>query len=197
MVWTFSPQWKDPHKGDRHKVFNLSNFFQWQKEQLLPNLHQPSLMTMDNAKHHCLHPECVPRGQTKKANWQPNLQLHDTPHDTRETVPVPMLKAKAKAQMKSHEKFVVQLLDEANGHEALFVPPCHGNLQPIELLWAKLKRQHWWPAQQQQHHNDNPEGLLGCRICCCNDLAPLCGRVHQSVQCQGQGIPRCQCEQEE
>jgi len=34
---------------------------------------------------------------------------------------------------------MVELLAEAEGHEVLFTPPCHSDLQPIELLWAKLK----------------------------------------------------------
>ena len=32
-----------------------------------------------------------------------------------------------------------ELLAEAEGHRVLFTPPHHSDLQPIELLWAKLK----------------------------------------------------------
>ena len=57
-----------------------------------------------------------------------------------------MLKSKAKEHFKSVEKFVVQVLAEAEGHRFLFTPPCHSDFQTIELLWAKLKgnigRQH-------------------------------------------------------
>ena len=33
----------------------------------------------------------------------------------------------------------VLLLGSAKGHRVLFQPPHHSDLQPIELLWAKLK----------------------------------------------------------
>ena len=62
-VWTFSPQQKSPHQGDHHKVFNSNDFMEWWKEQLLPNLHQPSIIIMDNAKYHCAYPDDVPKGK--------------------------------------------------------------------------------------------------------------------------------------
>eukprot|EP00977_Amphora_coffeiformis_P030312 scaffold46135_cov458-Amphora_coffeaeformis.AAC.1 len=48
-VWSFCPQQKKLHKGDYHKVFKSTNFLQWWRDQLLPNLKQPSLIIMDNA----------------------------------------------------------------------------------------------------------------------------------------------------
>ena len=39
LVWVFCPQHKKQHKGDYHKVFNTSNFLQWWRNQLIPNLH--------------------------------------------------------------------------------------------------------------------------------------------------------------
>ena len=135
-VWTFSPQQKSLNKGDCHKVFNSSNFLQWWKEQLLPNLKQPSLIIMDNEIHHCAYPNDVPKGHTKKADWQGYLQSCNVPFHNNETVP--MLKAKAKEHIKS-EKFVMQVLVEAERHRILFTPPCHSNFQAIKLLWTKLK----------------------------------------------------------
>ena len=51
-VWAFCPQVKKDHQGDYHKVFNGENFVAWFRDSLLPNLHQPSLIMMDNAKYH-------------------------------------------------------------------------------------------------------------------------------------------------
>ena len=59
--WAFCPQKKTDHTGDYHKVFNGSNFVNWWKTQLLPNLHQPSIIYMDNAKYHKTLPSHAPK----------------------------------------------------------------------------------------------------------------------------------------
>jgi hypothetical protein len=56
-VWAFCPQKKRDHQGDYHKVFNSNNFIGWWKNQLLPNLHQPSIIYLDNAKYHLVYGE--------------------------------------------------------------------------------------------------------------------------------------------
>ena len=135
-VWSFSPQQKKMHKGNYHKVFNSANFLQWWRDQLLPNLHQPSLVIMDNAKYHCTWPEDVPKLRAKKQVFAEYLQSRNIPVANTDTVEI--LKGKVMAQ-RSKEKFQCELLAEAKGHKVLFTPPCHSDLQPIELLWAKLK----------------------------------------------------------
>ena len=136
-VWAFCPQQKKLHKGDYHKVFNSNNFLQWWQDQLLPNLHQPSLIIMDNAKYHCTYPDDVPKGAKKKKidfiNYCQSRNIPINPTDT-----IPMIKEKMKEKMKQ-EKMVCELLAEERGHKVLFTPPCHSDFQPIELLWAKLK----------------------------------------------------------
>ena len=73
-AWTFSPQQKSSYKGDCHKVLNLLNLLQWWKEQLLPNLHQPSITIMDNTKCHCACPEDAPKRKNAcKKDWQKHL----------------------------------------------------------------------------------------------------------------------------
>ena len=81
-VWTFSPQQKSLHQGDCHKVFNSNDFMEWWKEQLLPNLHQPSIVIMDNAKYHCAYPDDVPKGKNaRKKDWQECLRSRQVPFD--------------------------------------------------------------------------------------------------------------------
>ena len=52
--------------------------------------------------------------------------------------PETRLSDKIKAYKKK-QKMSCELIAEQNGHCVLFTPPCHSDLQPIELLWAKLK----------------------------------------------------------
>ena len=62
----FSPQDKKGHKGDYHKFFNSKNFLLWFKKQLLANLHQPSLIILDNAKYHKTYDSFVPKSYKMK-----------------------------------------------------------------------------------------------------------------------------------
>lgn len=135
-VWSFCPQQKKLHKGDYHKVFNATNFLQWWKTQLLPNLHQPSLIIMDNAKYHCTYPDDVPKGNKKKIDYQAYCHSRNIPVDPTDTIPI--LKEKMKGALLK-EKMICEILAEEQGHRVLFQPPCHSDFQPIELLWAKLK----------------------------------------------------------
>lgn len=135
-VWTFCPQQKKLHKGDYHKAFNAKNFMTWWRDQLLPNLHQPSLIIMDNAGYHCTFPDDVPKGVKKKVDYINYCTSRNIPVNPCDTIP--MLKAKMKEKM-SQEKMLCEVLAEERGHKVLFTPPCHSDFQPIELLWAKLK----------------------------------------------------------
>ena len=136
FVWTFCLQQKKDHKGDYHKVFNSTNFIQWWTERLLPNLTQPSLIIMDNAKYHCTYTANIPKLSAKKGILTTFLLLRNVPVEPNDTVAI--LKDKIKEQRKK-EKMQCKVLAEALGHKVLFTPPYHSDLQPIELLWAKLK----------------------------------------------------------
>lgn len=69
VTWIFCPQKKKSHQGDYHKVFNGKNFVNWWKEILLPNLTQPSVIILDNAKYHMVYGEHVPKpSKMKKAD---------------------------------------------------------------------------------------------------------------------------------
>jgi hypothetical protein len=66
-IWAFCPQKKGSDQGDYHKVFNGENFVTWWKNQLLPNLHQPCLIHMDNAAYHKVYGSHVPKcGKMRK-----------------------------------------------------------------------------------------------------------------------------------
>lgn len=137
-VWTFCPQQgqKMP-TGDYHNVFNSGKFLPWWKTQLLPNLSQPSLIIIDDAKYHCKYPDDIPRFNRKKAALIAFCDSRNIPVASTDTVP--MLRAKVKEQVQSKEKLLVELFAEAEGHHVLFTPLCYSDFQPMELLWANVK----------------------------------------------------------
>jgi transposase len=93
---------------------------------------------MDNAGYHYTYPEDVPvGGKKKKTDWVTYLQSRNQPCDPKETVAI--LKARSREYIKNNERMICEVLANAGGHQVLFTPPCHSDLQPIELLWAKLK----------------------------------------------------------
>ena len=136
-VWVFCPQKKNDHKGDYHKVFKHENFIVWWKEKLLPALgDKPHLIIMDNASYHCKLPDYCPKLSANVPILKQYLDLKGVPYGPRFTKP--MLQELVRAE-KAKEKPQTVLAAEALGHEVLFTPPYHSDLQPIELLWAKLK----------------------------------------------------------
>lgn len=137
-VWAFCPQKKKDHQGDYHKLFNGENYVKWFKEQLLPNLHQRSLIILDNAKYHLVYGPHVPVvSKMKKAECQEYLTSKGVNFE--QTMTVQELKVLIRHYIKEREEIEVRKLAKENGHEVLFTPPYHSDLQPIELTWARIK----------------------------------------------------------
>lgn len=137
-LWAFSPTRKANHKGDYHKVFNGMNFNAWVRDQLLPNLDEPSLIIMDNAKYHCTFAEDVPKVyKLKKEELVHYLQSVNVRIDPSDTVAI--LKQKANKYVQENEQWEIVKLAEERGHKVLFTPAYHSDLQPIELVWARVK----------------------------------------------------------
>ncbi|EGD76267.1 hypothetical protein PTSG_00970 [Salpingoeca rosetta] len=126
------------HTGDYHKAFNSDNFISWFKDALLPNLHQPSLIIMDNAAYHrTLPPDTPVPGRMKKADVIAALRARNL--TVSEIDFSCELKDRLKLWVKNHVQPEVVQLAEAQGHKVLFSPPCYSDLNPIELVWALIK----------------------------------------------------------
>jgi hypothetical protein len=137
-IWAFCPQKKGSDQGDYHKVFNGENFVTWWKNQLLPNLHQPCLIHMDNAAYHKVYGSHVPKcGKMQKQECID--YLHSKGIETEAECSAVVLKVRTKAWIVANEKFECVRLAEEQGHRVLFTPPYHSDLQPIELVWALIK----------------------------------------------------------
>ena len=137
-MWAFCPKKKGGHQGDYHKVFNGENFVTWWRDQLLPNLHQPSLIMLDNAAYHLVKGPDVPKpGRMKKAELQQYLTEKGVTWDAGDSAV--MLRSKVKEWINNNEPAEIVRLAEEQGHQVLFTPPYHSDFQPIELVWALIK----------------------------------------------------------
>jgi transposase len=142
-VFMFKPSARKDHLGDYHKVFNGKNFIDWFRDQLLPNLGDcPCVIMMDNAAYHLVYSEHVPRPyKMKKAElieYLVSKGQSTTDQDGRQ-LPVLLLRAKVKEYIEKNEVSAVIKLAREKFQKILFTPPYHSDLQPIELLWAKIK----------------------------------------------------------
>ena len=118
-VWAFCPQKKGDHQGDYHKVFNGNNFVAWFRDSLLPNLNQPSLIMMDNAKYHLVYGDDVPNpGKMKKDECLTYLQ--SKPVVIPENATAVELKALVKKYVQDNLLIECERLAKEQGHEVLF-----------------------------------------------------------------------------
>lgn len=131
-VWIFES--KKTGK-DYHSVFNGQNFMNWVKTQLLPNIPPSSVIILDNAKYHKCLPSTIPKLSAKKHILTDFLAQKgiDTTAKTLAQVKELLKEYTSKCKLELEE------VAEAAGHQVLFTPPYHSDLQPIELVWANVK----------------------------------------------------------
>jgi hypothetical protein len=113
-IWAFCPQKPEDHKGDYHKVFHSKNFIAWGRGQLLPNLKQPSLIMIDNAKYHKTYPAGTHQiSSLCKAQLQAYLESKSEPYGAKDTCVI--LRKKARAIFEKEEVMEDIVLAEAQG----------------------------------------------------------------------------------
>ncbi|EGD82509.1 hypothetical protein PTSG_03158 [Salpingoeca rosetta] len=126
------------HTGDYHKAFNAQNFLGWFKEALLPNLHQPSLIIMDNAAYHRTLPADTPvPEQMNKADVIAALQARGVA--VSETDFASELRLRLQQWVNDNVQPEVVQLAAAQGHRVLFSPPSYSDLNPMEVVLALIK----------------------------------------------------------
>jgi len=107
--------------------------------QLLKNLTQKSLIIMDNASYHVALTKDAPRLNASKKNIQQWLRDYQIPFEEYELLD--SLRLLLKERVIPFVKSAIVKAAEAEGHQVLFQPPHHSDLQAIELIWAKAKGQ--------------------------------------------------------
>ncbi|KAK4324273.1 hypothetical protein Pmani_005113 [Petrolisthes manimaculis] len=127
---------KNENKGDYHDSMNHNTFRSWLENNLLPNIPPRSLIIMDNASYHCKVINKAPTQSSRKNEIIEWLERNDLPHSPLHTKPELLHQVK-----KNKQKEVYEIDDIAmrHGHEVLRLPPYHCQLNPIELIWARVK----------------------------------------------------------
>jgi hypothetical protein len=128
-IWAFCPQKKSDHQGDYHKVFNSDNYIAWFCDELLANLHQHSLIMLDNAAYHCVYGEGVSKWyRMKKQECIDYLMAKSIDFDP--AMSAMEMKQLVNQYIISNVKIEVERLAEKDGHTVLFTPAYHSDLQP-------------------------------------------------------------------
>ena len=92
---------------------------------------------MDNASYHNVQEDKCPTQATKMADIQNWLNKHNAPYASN------LLKAELLQlciQNKPIPTYIVDNLLKQHGHDCLRLSPYNADLNPIELLWASLKK---------------------------------------------------------
>lgn len=116
--------------------FNSEKFENWIKTRLLPNIPPNSVIVYDNALTHSRQINKLPNQSTKNCdikNWlSENSVQFDDKMKKRELLNIVKM-----CGIKS--SYAVDNIIKNSGHIPLRLPPYHCQLNPIELIWAKLK----------------------------------------------------------
>ena len=134
--WHFCPK---NSRGDYHKNFNAWNFEHWFKTQLLPNLNTPPIIVLDNARYHKSKQASTPKPhKMRKKDTFEKLNEYGISHDSNCTRPE--LANVLRILIDEHLRLEIEQLAHESGHEILWSPPCFSDLNPIDFLWAFMKK---------------------------------------------------------
>ena len=124
--------------ADYHDEMNQTHFEDWWTHQLLPNLPPASVVVLDNAPYHNRRTEdtIAPTSASKKADIIAWLAARNIPHTPTSLKSVLYMLVK---QHKPKPRYIVDQLAADQGVDVLRSPVGHCELNPIELVWARVK----------------------------------------------------------
>lgn len=117
-----------------YKLFKI--YFQ---NCVLPNLPPNSIVIIDNAKYHRCYPAgtLIPTSACNKSQLIEFLKSRNQEASMDEKKKKLLKRAKV---FKDDIKTEIQMITEAAGHQLLYLPPYHPEVNPIELAWSYVKR---------------------------------------------------------
>ncbi|OQR86055.1 hypothetical protein ACHHYP_11058 [Achlya hypogyna] len=133
---------KDPKNEpkDYHGMFNHTYFVRWLKRAMdaveAAGMHGV-VFVMDNAKYHKGMPADTPRGKWRKSDLIEACERFGV--DVAATDLKTTIWQRLKPVVAAHVLPVVVSMARARGHDVIFTPPHHSDLQPIEMVWVKVK----------------------------------------------------------
>ncbi|KAK4325758.1 hypothetical protein Pmani_003701 [Petrolisthes manimaculis] len=127
---------KNGSKGYYHDAMNCDGFNTWFVDQLLPNIEENSLIVMDNASYHSRKVNKAPAYSSRKSVIIEWLSENNISYDA--TLNKPELMEICRQNIEK-SRYEIDDIAALQGHEVLRLPPYHCELNPIELIWAKVK----------------------------------------------------------
>lgn len=124
-------------KADYHHDMNSITFKKWFIEQLLPNIKPNSVIVMDNAPYHSVQLDKAPTTASLKSEMQDWLKRRNIPFDSSMTKPE--LYELVKINKEPNRRYEIDEIAKAHGHEVIRLPPYNCDLNPIELIWGRVK----------------------------------------------------------
>ncbi|XP_063895623.1 uncharacterized protein LOC110373535 [Helicoverpa armigera] len=123
--------------GDYHDDMNHTNFKKWVLEKLSPNLKEPSLIVMDNAPYHNTSVNKPPNTSSRKDEIIEWLRINNIEYSEEYTRPQLL---ELVNRNKPEPVYAVDAILKGLGHKICRLPPYHCDLNPIEMIWASMKR---------------------------------------------------------
>lgn len=133
--WVFRSKKSDT---DYHSQMNNVSFKKWFTEDLLPSLEEPTSIIMDNAPYHSAQIDKIPSTNWRKQEIREWLIKKSIGFSDRETKAELLEKV---APFKQEKKYELDEVALSWGHEVVRLPPYHCQYNPIELIWAQVKRE--------------------------------------------------------
>jgi len=131
-------QSKSSNIGDYHSQMNAEVFRSW-FIQMLQSLEEACVIVMDNAVYHSMLVDNFPKSNARKSDIQEWLTKKNINYSSLETVAE--LCERVKLLLPTQKKYELDELALKMGHEVVRLPPYHCQYNPIEMIWAQVKRQ--------------------------------------------------------
>jgi hypothetical protein len=122
---------------DYHEDMSGNLFYNWFKDTLLSNIESNSVIVLNNASYHSVMLEKIPNSNSKKCEIAEFLYKKDIFFEENYSKKQLLEVLRAFSFKKIYQ---IDTLAEEIGHKVIRLPPYHCCFNPIELVWATLKR---------------------------------------------------------
>lgn len=124
--------------ADYHTEMNSELFRDWFVNDFINYLEEGSIIVLDNASYHSVQLNKIPSSNSRKAEilaWLANNNITADPSNT-----VAQLLRLVEPYKTSKKLYEIDAIANEHGHEVIRLPPYHCQYNPIELIWAQVKR---------------------------------------------------------
>ena len=132
-IWHFTPKCAKDYKGDYHELLNAENYLNWFEYSLHLNIHEPELIVLQ----HAVLRKTKPLNTQKPFRMRKQAILHElNRYDISYAPKITAFETKILLIDWKNEHIQAQIITLAEncGHNVIFIPPHHSDVQPIEMV---------------------------------------------------------------